>query len=633
MFIRETYKKSKGKKQYVQHQLVESLRTPSGPRQHIVLNLGKLTLPKTKWKELANTIECFIKNQPLLFSGDAELESTAHHYAQLIRKERLARKKEQKRYPEGYEKKEPQYEVVDVNSVITNDVKTIGAEHVALSQMNEYGFKSILRELNFTEPQIAYATMLIIGRMVHPGSERETARWLQETSGLGELLRSNVKVYDTALHRAAVLLWKNYRYIEQRLCEKARAVFSLKETVILYDLTNTYFEGSKKGSAIAKYGKKSKERRSDCPLVTLSLTVDEDGFPKQSKVWEGNVSEPHTLEDILDGLEKEKDTLFPHEKTIVIDAGIATEDNIAIIKKKEYKYVAVSRKRSYADSFWEEAREEKIRLADGKTILKMKMVRVDEEAFLLCHSETKEVKEKAIISRKMKKFEDELRAIKSGLEKKGTQKQKEKIMERIGRLKERYGVGYLYTIRVEEKEGKVINIVFEKNDQSKIQEERIGTYVLRTNRLDLPAEEISKVHRSLTTIEDCFAKMKGTLGLRPNFHHTDAPTIAHVHITVLGYHILAGILKKLRMAGINYKWGSIRNILATHTRVTTTMNSEDNHILNIRTCTTPTAKQYLIYNALKIKLTPLGRVLEKISVKSQRCSVENSGQKTATHCY
>ncbi len=170
-----------------------------------------------------------------------------------------------------------------------------------------------------------------------------------------------------------------------------------------------------------------------------------------------------------------------------------------------------------------------------------------------------------------------------------------------------------------------------KNDQSKIREESIGTYVLRTNRMDWSAEEISKVHRSLTTIEDCFKNMKGVLGLRPNFHHTDVPTIAHVHITVLGYHILAGILKKLRMADINYNWGSIRNILATHTRVTTTMNSQDNHIVNIRTCTTPTAKQYLIYNALRLKLTPLGRVLEKTSLKSQRCSVENLEQKPATH--
>ena len=121
-----------------------------------------------------------------------------------------------------------QYEQVDISSLITNDAKTIGAEHVVISQMNEYGFDKILKDLNFTEEQIIYARMLIVGRMVHPGSERETVRWLSETSGVGELLSSRVKVYDTALHRTAVLLWENHVAIEQELSNRARDIFSLK---------------------------------------------------------------------------------------------------------------------------------------------------------------------------------------------------------------------------------------------------------------------------------------------------------------------------------------------------------------------------------------------------------------------
>ena len=99
--------------------------------------------------------------------------------------------------------------------------------------------------------------------MVHPGIERETARWLAETRGVGDLLGNDVRIYDTALHRAAVLLWENHDAIEQELSARARAIFSLKETVILYDLTNTYFERSKRGSNVARHSK-SKERRSDC---------------------------------------------------------------------------------------------------------------------------------------------------------------------------------------------------------------------------------------------------------------------------------------------------------------------------------------------------------------------------------
>ena len=99
-------------------------------------------------------------------------------------------------------------------------------------------------------------------------------------------------------------------------------------------------------------------------------------------------------------------------------------------------------------------------------------------------------------------------------------------------------------------------------------------------------------------------------------------TIAHVHVTVLAYHILAGILKKLRTSGIYYDWNTIRNILATHIRVTTTMNTEDGHGIDVRTCTTPTEKQHMIYHKLHIKHTPLGRKYIKSSMKTQRCSAE-----------
>ena len=568
MFIREKTKKASGKKRYVQHQLIESVRTPSGPRQQIVLNLGQLCLPEDKWKTLANCIEGFLANQKTLFPGDPEIEAKARHYASQIRQERLSRGQERLADDEDVAQETTRYEHVDVNSLITSDVKTIGAEHVAISQMNEYGFDKIVKGLGFTPEQITYSKMLIVGRMAHPGSERETVRWLSEASGVGEMLGSEVKLYDMVLHRTAVLLWENHAAIEQKLSERAREIFSLKETVILYDLTNTYFEGSKRGSKIARHGL-SKEKRNDCPLITLSLTIDEEGFPKQSKVWEGNVSEPGTLKDILSGLKKEG-RLFSHEKTIVMDAGIATEDTIALIKKSGYTYVVVSRRKSYQEAFWSEADEEKIPLSDGKTTLSLKLVRTEEEAFLLCHSEAKEAKEKAILLLKEQRFERELSSIKEGLAK----------------------------------------------------EDSVGTYVLRTNRLDLGGEEISKLHRSLTTIEGCFESMKGDLGLRPNFHHTDTPTIAHVHVTVLAYHILAGILKKLRTAGIHHDWNTIRNTLATHVRVTTTMNTEDGHVIEVRTCTAPTEKQHTIYHKLHIKHTPLGKKYLKSSIKTQRCSAE-----------
>ena len=539
MFIREVIKKIKGK-EYVQHQLIESIRTSAGPRQNMVLNLGVISLRKDKWKTLANLIESNLHNQQRLFKEDSEIEDLANQYTRKIRRNRLICEAEN---THNIECPEEDYEEVDINSLSNSDSKSIGSEHVVLSQMKAYGLDKILKELKFDDKQIAYAQMLIAARLIHPDSERETARWINETSAICEFVPKDIKVYDNALHRASLKLWEHHQTIEEKLADAARKTFSLEETIILYDLTNTYFAGSKKNSEIAKHGGKSKEKRNDRPLVTLALTVDGEGFPKQSKIYEGNVSEPKTLDRILKELRCRED-FFAQEKTIVIDAGIATDENIDLIKEKKFKYVAVSRKRTYEETLWDASEEQEIDLADKKNKLKIKLAVTDDEAFLHCHSEIKKEKEEAILNRRMKSFEDGLTDINAKLKKKRTQKKYEQIIERIGRLKERYQVGNLYDIKIEKKDQNAVSVKFTKNPKGKKREETFGNYVLRTNRLDLSGEEISQIHRSLTRIEGCFKDMK-SIGLRPNYHQDDDPTSAHIHVSVIGLHVLTGILKTL----------------------------------------------------------------------------------------
>lgn len=615
MFIREKRKTAKGR-EYVQHQLIESIRTPQGPRQRLVLNLGFLDLPQDKWKELANTIESEIHKQPRLFIADPEIEKLAKHYAKVVIREKLNKEHERATSNNGQEKVCADYQAVDVNSVSTSGARKIGAEHAVLAQMKEYKFDKILKDIGFNDNQVTYAKILIAGRLVHPSSERETARWANEDSAIVEMLQRKINVYDTALHRTAVLIWEGHDKIEQCLSQAAREIFGLKETIILYDLTNTYFEGTKKGSKIAKAAK-SKDRRNDRLLITLALTLDGQGFPKQSRILDGNISEPGTLEKMLDELSNVVDG-FNQQKTIVIDAGIATEDNLEIIKRKQFKYVAVSRKKSYGDDFWQDSEEQEIRLSDKKSRLKVKLVKTKNESYLLCHSEVKEAKEKAILDRRLKKFEAGLDHIKKGLKRKRTHKKYKKVIERIGRLKEKYGVGSLYNIEVKHEKGMATEISFVKNPNGKAAEKSVGQYVIRTNSLELTEEEISKTHRILTIVEDSFRSMKSELGIRPNYHKRDDTSIAHIFITVIAYHIIAGVLKKLRAKGVNYSWKTIRQILSTQVRVTTSFKTEDKTTIHIRTTTSPTIKQAEIYDGLGIIEKPLKNVKVKIPIKKPR---------------
>ncbi len=609
MYIKQT-KKTVSEKKYYQRQLIKSVRTAAGPRQELVLNLKRLDLPKEKWKELANAIEEKLLNQTSLFTYDEEINVLAGHYATLIVHNKL--NKESIEEKEIQEQK-PDFETVDLNSMKHTNDKSYGGEHVVNSIMKEYQFENILQEQGFTKTQINYSKMLVGGRMLHPGSERETGRWLNEGSSLPEIVTQTGTINDNGLHRAAKLLWKNHEIIEKKLADKARDIFTLNDKIILYDLTNTYFEGSKRNSVKAKRGN-SKEKRTDCPLLTLALTVDEEGFPKNSKVYEGNIGEPGTFEKVLEQLSKSDNT---EKKTIVIDAGIATEDNLEKIKSSKYNfdYVAVSRKRSYDDNFWHGSQEEQIKLADKKTKLTLKSTRTNEEVFLLCHSEAKEKKEQGIYEKRQEKFEKELQLLHDGFPEKRKLKKYVKVLEKIGRLKEKYKVGQLYNITVEKDGENATKINFKRNEKSEEKKSQYGDYVLRTNRLDLNNGDISQIHRSLTTIENSFRSMKSHLGLRPIHHQKDENSDAHLFVTVIAYHFVAGIIKRLCAKGINNNWDSVRKTLNSHRRVTTNFNTKEDVVINIRQNIEANLKQNQIYKALKIFNTSLNRVRYLFNMK------------------
>ena len=104
-----------------------------------------------------------------------------------------------------------------------------------------------------------------------------------------------------AYYRTADLLYGCKNALEKHLAQRERDLFSLSESIVLYDLTNTYFEGQCAKNSSAAYGR-SKEKRTDCKLATMGLVVDGDGFPKYSRFYPGNQSETVISQNILTNL-------------------------------------------------------------------------------------------------------------------------------------------------------------------------------------------------------------------------------------------------------------------------------------------------------------------------------------------
>lgn len=603
MYVRKVshYNKS-NRVEYHTYKLVESVRTERGPRQRTLLNLRTdFNLPQGKWKEFANRVEEIITGQISLLDYPEEIENIAQNCARkIIRKQSsiIPEKKDSDYLPD--------YQTVDINSTENEQARTIGAEHVVYHTIKELELDRKLAELKFNRPHLEVAVGVIAARLINPTSERKTHIWLKEISGIDELMDTDFsKLSQDRVYKVSDMLLKEKKAIEEHLSFKERNLFNLEEKIILYDLTNTFLEGTGKYNKKAHFAR-SKEKRSDCPLVTLGLVLDADGFPKRSNVFEGNVSEPKTLEGMIKDLSAEKPLVKP---TVVLDAGIATEANIKWLKGNQYSYIVVSRKKK--KDIPENVNMVTVK-KDDNTFVQVALVKNEEtdEIELYCHSKGKEKKEQGIKSLFQQRFEEELIKARSALSKKNGTKRYEKVIEKIGRLKERFKrVAHCYEVVV--KKDPETNKAKDINWHLKETENNNGLYVLRTNREELKEEQIWNIYNTLTDIEDAFRCMKSELGFRPIHHQTELRTDGHIFITVLAYHLLHSIRFKLKHQGIHLSFSTIRNRLSTQVRITTTMKRKDGKMIHIRKSSRAELFHKKIYDALNLRYQP-GKTVKTI---------------------
>ena len=599
MFIREIVKKNPSSpKNFVYHRLMESVRTPKGPRQRILLNLGHLDLPRADWKALANRIEEVFSGQDSFEKPLPHVESLAQHYAQQLRR------REMQSLPTP-ETEAPDWQRVNLNSLSKSEDRTIGGEAVAHEFWRRLEFPQMLADMGLGREEIEKAALLVIGRLLHPASERGTALWGESISALGELLGADFgRLGNNSLYRTSDRLVEHRDEIEARLAQREKALLQLGEKIVLYDLTNSYLTGRAHESSQARHGR-SKEKRSDCPLLTLALVLDEDGFPKASRLLPGNVSEPGTLQHFLQTLKPHFESQLPFRQgppTVVIDAGIGTEDNLALMRREGFHYISVSRKRP------KEIPQEGltvIREGPDSTIQAKRLDR-DGEVLLYCESSARARKEESMKARFQQHFEQGLGAIVGSLTKKGGVKSYERVLERLGRLKQKYPtISQFYQVEVEHELDIVKKISWSIDQQEELKVRFSGSYYLRSDRTDLDERELWSLYTMLTHVEDAFRCLKSELGLRPTFHRIDRRLEGHFFISVLAYHLLASIQRELKKKGISRCWSTVRMLLARQNRSTASLTNDKGQRIHIRLTGDPEPFNLEVYRALGLPPKPL----------------------------
>ena len=601
MFIRQTKTStSSSGESYFTYRLVTSKRVGKKVRQQTLLNLGRhFDLPREHWPELCIRLDQILVGQKPLFETNKVIEQTAQHiYSKLMASSgQISKVNTDAEVADSQE--------VDVNSIEMIKPRSVGAEHVCVEALKELNLPGILDEAGFNGPQKAAALGNIAGRMCEPRSERATLKWLTNTSALGELLNFDFESMALMqLYRASDLLLKNKALIEQGLFERVQSIFGFTPTVTLYDLTNTYFEGNASGNSKAKRGR-SKEKRNDCPLVTLGLTLDASGFIRHSQVFDGNVSEGSTLEGMLEKLNA------PEGALVIMDAGIASEKNITWLVNNGYKYLVVSRQKKRT---FDMDKALSIQSASDHTIHLQREEAQEQgeevsEVKLYCWSEERARKDSEIDAHFREKFEAELTKITAGLHQKGYTKKRDKLNERIGRLKERCKrVSHHYHIElVLDDKGETVtelNWRYQPSEASK--QSHPGVYCLRSNLTDWNEEALWRTYTLLTDLEAVFRSLKSELGMRPIYHHKEARCDGHLFITVLAYQAVQVVRRKLKEQGICESWMSLRELLAVQQRVTASFKQKDGRTLHVRKATVPEEPLLNIYQILGLDTAPGG---------------------------
>ena len=504
--------------------------------------------------------------------------------------------------------------MIHVDTTKHTDARNVGAEWLCLQALHQLHFKEFLQREGWSESMVNATLSHLITRTVYSPSELKSRDIMEDNSAVCELVSGDMLWRPSLrnIYAVAPKLLTIKEKVEQHLCSTTDNLFNLTNRIVLFDLTNFYFEGSKLNSKKAKFGR-SKEKRSDCKLLVLALCINPDGFIRYSSILEGNTADPKSLPDMIDSLvEKHPMPIGSDKCLLVIDAGIATETNLQLIKEKGYNYLCVSRTRLTDYTLSED--HQSVTVQDcRKQVITLREVQTPEDGdyYLQIESPSKAMTEASMNRQWKERFEEELEKINTSITKKGGIKKYEKVIERIGRAKEKYpSISKYYNItysRSEKDITKMEAVKWSITDLSKINRFS-GVYFLRTNIRTLDEKTTWDYYNLIREIECTNRQLKTDLNLRPIFHQKDEYSEAHLFFGLLSYWVVNTIRYQLKQKGETCYWKEIVRRMSTQKLVTTEAFNAIGEKVEMRICSDPIQPAANIYDKLDYRKYPFRKI-------------------------
>ena len=587
--------------------LVESYRDDTArPRHRAVASLGNAPLAREDWKPVAKAVEDRLYGRETLLAR----ELSAEHAAWV---DRIVRQvgSEGRWHPfAGLAAEEEYLDGVRALAVSHTDTAELGTVLSGWEIWKRIGMPELLSTLGFNSSQSQAAAISVINRLADPTSEHSLLDWYRRT-GLPELMGNALRgAGDDRFYRASDLLLARQGDIERHLRERQSSMFNLERTVLLYDLTNTHFEGVCPRNPKAKRGA-NKQKRNDCAQIVVGMVFDQYGFEMAHKVFEGTRNDGKSLVEMIGELNA---AVVPGKEKplVVMDAGVATRKNLNLLRQHGFGYLvndSRGQRQRYLDVFREQQGFQIVQGREGKAPVRVRVMDDPQpadldggrsERIVLCKSEPRGEKEHAIVSNAERRFLDALGKLAARIEKKRL-KARSKIEQAIGRIQARHTrVKKFYTIALEN-DGGGLRLRWTRDDELLADAADLwGCYVLRTDEQTLNEHELWQLYISLTQAEEGFKALKTDLGLRPNPHHKEERVDAHVFICVLAYHLLRNILWTLEQKGDHRNWETLKRVLRTHCYTTILLPTRNGQTHRIRKAGQPEECQKTIYRNLGI---------------------------------
>lgn len=574
MFLRAN-RRTKDGKDHTYWSLVETVRTPDGPRQRTVCYLGELNpSAAARWRK---TIELFNEQgevvQLALFPADGT------------------------RLPN-----EPDVVRIRLDRVRWTRPREFGDAWLGLKLWQHLGLDTFCeRALDAVPAEVPWsriAAILAINRLCAPGSELAIeARWYGSTA-LDDLIGVDAaRVNTDRLYRCLDLLLPHKAALQQHLSARYGELFRAQYEVLLYDLTSTYVEGVAEGNPQMRRGY-SRDHRPDCKQVVLALIVSPEGFPLAYEVFDGNRADVSTLNEILDAVEAGYGRA---QRVWVFDRGLVSEQNLATLRARGAQYL-VGTPRARLNAFERELLEGDWQQVRNDVEVQWIASPGGEEAFVLCRSHPRRAKERAMRERASGRLEADLRRLSQQVAA-GTLTEEGRIQRRIGRLLERYPrVAALYEIALTGPDGARQVVWRERAERRAWCEAREGAYLLRTNVTEADPAQLWTQYIQLTEAEAAFRTLKSELAIRPIWHQKSSRVQAHILVAFLGYALWVTLKHTLKRAGSalspQHALHCLRGIKSGDILLETT----DGRTLRLRRVSRPDRPQQVLLDQLHLTL-------------------------------